>query len=78
MGSAHRISVKVPVKQQYFCPECGGKTRQFRAEDDSTGRPATSMNTVRVDHRNDCARWNFIVRTWPRLVGMRKIATPVI
>lgn len=78
MGSTHRISVSVPVTEQHVCPECKGKTRQFRAENLATGRPSTTANTVRVNHLSDCARWNYIARTWPRLVGMREIATPVI
>lgn len=68
----------VQVEKVYICPECRGKTRQFQPEPGAAGRPVKTMNTVRVDHHDDCARWNYIVRRWPKLVGMRKIAIPVI
>ena len=76
--TSHRFTVHVPAVKQHICPECGGKTRQFRPEETKSGRPTNLLNTVRVDHRSDCARWNHIVRMWPKLVGMRQIATPVI
>lgn len=78
MSTSHRLTVSVPAVKQHICPECGGKTRQFRPETEGQGRPSMSANTVRVDHRNDCARWNHIMRLWPKLVGMRQVATPVI
>jgi hypothetical protein len=74
----NKFTVAVDAKKQHVCPECKGKTRQFRPDEGNVGRPSSAMNTVRVDHHLDCARWNFIMRTWPKLVGMRKIATPVI